>query len=536
MARNMARHASLLDRLRSRLARVIAPAAPRQANAYRGGAVHRLNATRVPANLSPNREIRLDGSLLRARARQLVRDNGYASGFVDDVVSQILGPAGLTLVPLVRDGSATLRKDVNTAIRESFAAWGDPECASLDGHDGWVDLQELALRTWVTDGEAFFRKIAYADNPHAFTLAPIDADQVDETFNREADQSGRGLIRMGVELDARGRPVAYHVWDRHPSEPGRTRVPLPASEVIHLFTRTRPGQVRGVTWFAPVISSAMQFDELTESELMTARVAAGSMGVITNNHPDAIAAFVEEEAEHVGEDGQPAPRPRQAFEVEPGTLQELNPGQELQAFAPAHPSPQYAGFAKVILRGQARGLRASSYNSLTGDLEGVNYSSLRWGTLRERDCARIIQRQLADHFARPVFRAWLPMALLTGALDLPGVADAYRAHRWKPRGWQSVDPAKEIAAVKERIALGITSRQRVVADEGEDWEEIFEELEAEQRLAAEHGIAIDGTASGSAAPAGAPADESRPPADADDADDAPAPPSAPRRRALRLGA
>jgi capsid protein len=76
------------------------------------------------------------------------------------------------------------------------------------------------------------------------------------------------------------------------------------------------------------------------------------------------------------------------------------------------------------------------------------------------------------------------MALLTGALDLPGVSDAYTAHRWKPRGWQSVDPAKESAAIASDLALGLTSRTRIAAERGDDFEELCEEKAADLALAA----------------------------------------------------
>jgi lambda family phage portal protein len=347
---------SLLDQLRQRAARLIAPkpaATTTQSAVFRGASINRLNANRTPSNLSPNQELRCDGAFLRARARQLVRDNAYAAGFVEDTVSQVLGPAGIRLQPRTRGVNGALAKDVNQAIAESFAAWGECESASLDGHDGWIDLQELALKDVDRRRGACSRGRSTTPTTRTASRCRRSTPTRWTTrYNREPDVNGV-VHPHGVEFDGRGRPLAYHVWDRHPSlsrpDADADRLPRRSSTSSR---DTRPGQVRGVTWFAPVISSAMQFDELTESELMTARVAAGSMGVIVNKSPDAIAAFDEERASRLaaqatGTAGDGAASELQSFEVEPGTLQELMPGQEIQSFAPAHPSPQYAGFAKV---------------------------------------------------------------------------------------------------------------------------------------------------------------------------------------------
>jgi capsid protein len=97
------------------------------------------------------------------------------------------------------------------------------------------------------------------------------------------------------------------------------------------------------------------------------------MGFILNKQPEAIQAFQ-------WKDGQ---QPTQ-MDAEPLLIQELLPGQEFAEFNPTHPTTAYKDFMKAVLRSIARGL-GMAYTTLTGDLEAVNYSSIRAGLLSERD-------------------------------------------------------------------------------------------------------------------------------------------------------
>lgn len=471
------------------------PTPARRASDFRGAALSRHFADVQASLRSVDLETKGDLALLRARARKLVRDNSYAAGFVGEVVSNVIGPAGIRLQARVRDAAGAFRRDVNTTIETQWRAWGAPEWASASGKLSWRDLQRLLFAQLATDGELLFEKVRFADTPFGYTLHPLDPDYLDHTLN--VAEGTRGLpagvsIRMGVECDQRGRPIAYHLWDRHPSETGRKHVRRVADDIVHDFIAYRVGQVRGVTWFAPVLSDALVFDSFTQAELKTARTAAATMGFILNKSEAAIAAYHDEQERSRLESGEATVEPL-TFEADPGVIHELAPGQEIGQFDPAHPSPEFTAFCKVILRGIARGL-GMAYTTLTGDLEAVNYSSIRAGLLGERDIYRMLQEWTAEHVHRPVYRGWLEMAVLTpDGLGLPTrTAAEYHAVEWQGRGWAWVDPLKDIQAAKEAIALGMDTRTRLCAERGLDYEEILATLAEEEALAKEYGVAIAG--------------------------------------------
>jgi len=448
--------------------------------AFGGASTSRLYYDWRVANVSPDYELRGVLRLLRARARQLVNDNPYAAGFVEELANNVVGPVGIRLRPQITTQNDVAHKAANNAIKEAWADWGLPENASVDGHDSWTDLQRLVLQTIATDGECFLRRRMYYDNPHGFTLQIIDADQVDDLYN-VVGGPGQNDIRMGVEINADGRPVAYHVRTRHPSDGILTeRIRIPAEEIKHLFIRYRPNQHRGVTWFAPVLTSLKMHDGYSEAELVAARTAAAKMGFIVTDPASVGSGSVDPNDEDT----------ERLTEASPGVIDELEPGQKFESWDPQHPNAAYDAFTKVILRGIARGL-GISYTALTGDLLGVSYSSIRAGILPERDRWRALQFWFICQCHRWVYRNWVACALLTGSLQVDSrLAADFKDVLWKPRGWEWVDPLKDLQAAILAIQHGMSSRTQELDEEGGDLEETFGNLQREQELADEYGIDI----------------------------------------------
>jgi lambda family phage portal protein len=455
---------------------------PAQRRGFSGASSSRLYSDWAVGGFSPDFEGRGVRQLLRWRARQLVNDNAYAHGFIDELANNVVGPRGIVLQAEITTVVDELHSGTNDKIEAAWEDWGLPENASADGHDSWIDLQKLAIATIAVDGECFLRKRRYYDNNHAYALQFIDADQVDDGYT-VLPSIGQNEIRSGVEIDANGRPVAYHIWTRHLSDSGqRIRQRVSADEIIHLFVRYRGAQTRGITWFAPVLTSVKMYDGLTEAELVASRASAAKMGFIVTKDPMHAASSINPDDD---------PEQDRLMEAAAGTLEELPPGQEIQTFDPQHPNAVFKDFTQVILRGVARGL-GISYTALTGDLTGVNYSSIRAGMLAERDNWRSIQIWLYTQLHRRVYKEWVKMALLTGALSVDTrLASDYSKVSWKPRGWAWVDPLKDVQATILAIHNGLDSRTDALDEEGKNIEDVFENLAEEIKLAKKFGIEVD---------------------------------------------
>ena len=129
---------------------------------------------------------------------------------------------------------------------------------------------------------------------------------------------------------------------------------------------------------------------------------------------------------------------------------------------------------------------------MANDLESVNYSSLRQGALEERSHYQCEQHRMIEGFMNIVYSKWLNMAFLAGNLsNLPnGKYNKFNSPIWRPRGWQWIDPKKEVEALKIGMNNGFLSMQDVQAGYGRDVEDVFASIQTEKELANKYGIQI----------------------------------------------
>jgi lambda family phage portal protein len=132
-----------------------------------------------------------------------------------------------------------------------------------------------------------------------------------------------------------------------------------------------------------------------------------------------------------------------------------------------------------------------AYNSLSSDLEGVSYSSIRSGTIEERDQWRVKQNWMIAHFMQPIYEQWLSMQLLKNSIgqDMT-MLDSLMEVRWQAKSWNWVDPLKDIQANIAAINAGIKTSSEVIAEQGGDIEDVYDQLAYEQELAREKGIVL----------------------------------------------
>jgi lambda family phage portal protein len=450
----------------------------RSLTVFNGAMGGRLTMDWIASILSADQEIKGNMRLLRARARELSRNNPVAKSYLKILTANVLGEKGIGYKAQVRNNDKTLNAAFNEKIETAWCDWAKLGNCTVDGKLSLRAVQNLVLKNMATDGEVFVRMVRGFDNKYRFALQLIDADQVDHLFSRFASKT-ENEIRMGIEVDEWGRPVAYHVNEKHPSDLGgslvRTRVP--ADQILHLYDPERISQTRGITWFHPCMVELRMLGGYVEAELVAARTGAAKMGFLKYTDPSAFET--------------PNPDAKYRIEAQPGVIEALPPGMDFQAWSPDHPSNAFPTFVKAMLRFVASSMGVS-YNALAADLEGVNYSSMRSGLLIERDQWKMCQSMFKEQMLQPVFESWLSMALLAGALVLDSRDPSrFLEGKWEPRGWMWVDPLKDVQSSILAIGAGLDCRDRVIAEQGGDVEEIFEQLSEEKKLAKEYDLDLE---------------------------------------------
>lgn len=453
---------------------------------YAAASKGRLFADFVGSNRSADSEIRWALNELRNRSRDLERNNEYFRRYLQLLRTNVVGENGFRLQVRGRDASRNIDVLGNQIIEDAWAEFSRKGNLTVDGKMSLIDLCDHVISGVARDGEVFIRIVKGNFLFHGIALQVIEPDRVDEDMN-ERYRNGND-VRMGVELDGYKRPVAYHVLLNHPGDydyttlaSGTKRVRIPASEIMHIYKQERAGQTRGAPWSAAAIPALKMLAGYREAELVAARTAASKMGFFTSPAGDGFMADGFE-----GENGTGAP----IYNAEPGTFHQLPAGVEFQAFDPSHPTSAYADFEKSILRGISGGLGVS-YTSLANDLEGTSYSSIRQGALEERDFYRKLQKFMVEHFLDPLYRQWLDHVIQFGKTPITGQGKYEKFSRefiFRPRGFQWVDPLKEINAAVVGLQNGILSHSDIAATYGRDAEDTFAAIEQDKKLAEQYGL------------------------------------------------
>lgn len=443
---------------------------------FEAGNITRLTADFVPGQVSTDGDLAVRLRLMRLRSRHLFKNEPYAKRFGRLIQKNVVGPAGVQLTVLSKRNDSSpyrLTSEQAEEIQRRWKAWGCSRHVTSDGRMSWRQVQRLAAQTGAVEGETFVRINVSRANPYLISLKFMPADQFDEAHNMNGVTT---QIRMCVETEIEsGLRVNYWPLAADPGDPfGRRPGPrfrIPAGEMVHWYLPDFVNQSRGIPWLFSTIPQLNMLAAYAEAELVASRVAASKMGFFVPG----------EGTEYTGTGKDPATG-QTITEAAPGTFEELPPGMKFETFDPQHPNANFSEFQKAMLRGVSAGADVS-YHTLSGDLEGVNYSSARIGLLDERDTYSLLQDEFISGFCSPIFRTWLVAQATLGLIPLnPAEAETFDEFMWRPRRWTWVDPSKEVDAAAKAVELRIKSRTQICADMGDEFPQTAHELAEEQEL------------------------------------------------------
>lgn len=424
---------------------------------------------------------------MRNRSRLAAQNDPYAVKALDAQVSNHIGTG---IAPRSQYRDPTIRRELNE-LWEDFCTESD-----ADGVLDFYGQQGLAANAFFSVGECFARlRPRRLDDGLAvpLQLQLLEAEFVPHTKNGNAPNGNR--IRQGIEFDALGRRVAYWMYKFHPGDAAsagdfNSLVRVPAGEVLHVYEPSRPGALRGVPMLASVLLRLKTLDEFNDAVLYRQEVANLFAGFIRKPAVgDDIGPPIDTGAQGAGEAGY-----LPMVGLEPGTMQELAPGEEVEFSDPPDAGNNYAEFMREQLTAIAAGA-GLPYELLTGDLRNISDRVIR--VILNEFRRRVEQRQQAifvHQFCRKVWCAFLDTAVLSGAIDLPGYASnprPFRRVRWVPQGWAYIHPVQDVQADRLAVRAGFTSRTEVALKRGSDAEAIDLENQADNARADQYGLNYD---------------------------------------------
>lgn len=417
-------------------------------------------------------------------ARDMIRNTPFALRAQQVIVNNTVGDG---IIPKLRGPDAEDRGfDVATQGLSFVEKHLDTTVIDADGRQNLYGLQRLAMNTIVDAGEVLIvREMRPRANAGAFNLRlrVLEPDYLDEVMDGRLPDGG--YIRDGIEYGADGARRAYHLFDQHPGgdwfkgvgwRGGSTRVP--AERVRHVYRQDRPGQMRGVTWFAAVALALQDLSDYQDAQIMRQKIAA------------CFAAF-HRRSSQVGHDATNDEENNLGGTLSPGMIYDIKQDEDVLFGNP----PDVGGFdvfMRQVLLSVASGL-GITYEALVGDLSNVNFSSARMGRMEmERNISNwqwlMLIPQMMDPIAEWVLQEW--------ALMEPQHAGTIRRSRvqWVPPHRILVDPAREIPALAAKVRAGFASRQGVVRELGFDPERLLAEQKADAETARDAGLVFDSDA------------------------------------------
>lgn len=453
----------------------------------------------------PAEDIDLNNWTLRQRSRMLYMGAPIATGALRRVRTNVVG-SGLRL-------KSTINRDVLGLTQEQAEEWqkhteaeftlwaGSKDACDATGINDFYGLQQLALLSWLMSGDVFAlvkRFAATGRQPYSLRLQLIEADRVRTpvesgaivAINTTGKASNGNAIYDGVEVQPNGRIAAYHIANTYPYQATlqptefrrieaygrRTGLPI----ILHVMDSERPEQYRGVPYLAQVMEPLLQMRRYTESELMAALVQSFFTAFVKTDVGSDVIPLNEVSHDNISRD------PNE-YELGPGTMNMLEPGEDIVFGNPSHPNTGFDVFMRSMCEqvGAALEIPAElllmSFNS--------SYSASRAALLEAWKAFRMRREWLVKDFCEPAYELWLTEAVALGRISAPGfltdplVRRAYLQADWIGPSQGQLDPTKEVQAATMAIEAGLTTREaEAIKLNGSDYQSNAAKLATENEL------------------------------------------------------
>lgn len=448
-----------------------------------GGGSHREDIEEHISTLRQrSRDLYCGGSTLATGAVKRLRTNAVGTGLhlKSTINEEILGIT-----------SEEARKLEETIERE-FAHWANSTNCDIERIDNFYQLQQLALLNALLSGDSFalMTTTKRTGSIYDLRIELVEADRVSTPDNETINP----LFCEGVEKNANGEVVAYHIskfhplsfQDREPREWVRVKAfgeKTGRRNVIHVMNRERIGQVRGVPFLSTVIETIKQLGRYTEAEVLAAVIN----GLFT--------VFIEKESasddvpfgEAVPEDMQVDSEDEGSIELAPGAVIDLGEGEKANMVNPGRPNPNFDPFVMAVIKQIGAALEIP-YELLIMAFSN-NYSASRAAILEFFKVIKMYRAWFVTDFCQPIYEEWLCEAVAKGRINAPGffndpiIKDAYCSAEWNGPSAGQLDPKKEVEAAELRVQGGFSTRERETTElTGTDFYKNIKQRKREEEL------------------------------------------------------
>jgi len=435
------------------------------------------------SRLSADSALETDLTSLRSRSRELYRNDSYG-GAVDDVVNHVVG-TGFT--PQCRIPEKVVGTEAGKVFREELEAiykrWAP--CCDISGKVSLWQQTRLMQRHILFDGEGI---AVLSDDPTKDSPIPLTIEIIDpERLETPPELINNARCRMGVEKDGSGRIVAYWIRKTHPGDTLELNLEyerVPARRVLHVFERWFAGQTRALPWLCRTLNRIKDCKDLDEAEVIAAQVQACFAVFIKTPISPANAAAA---AASSTSDG------NRIQDIRPGAAHYIGYGEEVDFATPTRPGGTFAPFQEWNYRRIAAALNVP-YEMLVKNWSGVTFAGGRLILSGFKLDTKSRQKLIVEQFLTPIWNRLVDESVMLGACSIePRLWESrpwlYQDHTWTAPAWPyAITPGEEIKANIEAVDNNQRTLASVVAETGEDLEDVLEQRKREMQMQRDYDI------------------------------------------------
>lgn len=408
--------------------------------------------------------------VLRQRSRDLYMGVPIGRGAINTMRTNVVG-RGLMLKPTIDAEALHISSEkaqpLEKKISREWALWAESPDCDMARLDNFYEIQQLAFLNWLASGDCFalLPLKARINQPYDLRIQLVEADRVSSPDNYDTMDN---QIVGGVEVLKDGEVIAYHIAQHHPLSYAAEQIEWKRIEaygkqtgrknVLHIMSRERIDQRRGVPFLAPVIEALKQLGRYTEAELVAALVS-GLFAVFIeqkdNGEGDTIGSVIPEDEQIDAYDDT-------TLELAPGAIVELRNGETANPVTPGRPNAQFTGFVEAVCKQIGAALEIP-FELLMKRFDS-SYSASRAALEEAWKMFRMYRTWLANDFCQPIYEEWLAEAVAKGRISAPGFFSdpirhkAYCKAQWNGPARGLLNPVQEVSAAVTRVENGFSTR------------------------------------------------------------------------------
>lgn len=448
-------------------------------------------------SLSPKSDIELNRKILRERSRDLFMNAPIATAAVNSARTSCVG-SGLVPRPKIDYEFLGMTKDeaveLQRRIKKEFSVWADTTLCDVCDLNNFYELQQIAFSDWLKNGEEFVL-IEYGKDtehmPYQLRLRLVSADRISSPDSINGDYDGYdkelsdgSMIMNGVEIDSKGRVVAYYVCSNFPGEyssknPKWKRIAKRGKRtgnpnILHIFNADTAEQYRGVPFLAPVVESIKQLTRYNKAEIMAAVINSLFAVFVCSEDGEPFEGFGGEDDDEWDASGR-SDRENE-IRLDSGIINFLKKGEKVEAVESKHPGGNYDAFVQAMANMIGAALEIASEILMKKFTK--NFSASK-GALNETWRSFKMRRKwFVNDFCQQVYELWFAEAVSKGRIQAPGfftdslIRKSYTNATWNGPAQGCLEPTKEVAAAVTRIENGLSTHEdECAAINGSDFED-----------------------------------------------------------------